>query len=337
MDDKHVLRKNPLVLWLIIVLLICVIIYFVCVDADAVDSMMTRLLDNLLVMVVSVTCSIIASILYANITSAENKEHDEKVLNSMEAIISRQNDQNREALVEALTKKVSEITELKNDFSPTLCFQSASVPHEEFNTFLDNKILPSKRYVYYGESLRYTCKRLTNLVKNGINRHIEVELILPNPRLAKAFEQRLSFFQAKERNQNFENQRPINEVLSEEKFKLICCLYALSILSKSICIKAYLLDDVPFLGVEMTDNVLVLEFVQIKNEAKRYPLTVVYEDKQPYYDSFCYFLNSEKSRANPIKVEELTMENLLGWGQEAGIEGITEEMVLAYYNKEIAS
>lgn len=92
--------------------------------------------------------------------------------------------------------------------------------------------------------------------------------------------------------------------------------------------------DVPFIDIEMTDNMIVLEFFRTSNDYKRYPFTLIYDDKSVYYESYKSYLDWEKGKAQHIKRDDLTVDFILELGKKAGIE-VTEEILRDCCNQEI--
>lgn len=294
-----------------------------------------EVIENVATIILSITCSILASIIYAKIMDSNSKEEKDILKKDIKNIIEEIYNEKVNDGIERIATRVSEIYNDKTDMMPSDYYRSADYPHYEFNNYLNKKIIESKKFVYYGESPRFTCKRLYQL-KDRRRSNLKIEIFIVNPVCNKVFECNKAFLRVKEQNRNYGDEKKLESIIKQEKLKILYCLYALIRIRDFYGeMDIYLIDDVPFIDIEMTDNTIVLEFFRTQSDYKRYPLTIIYDNKRIYYESYEFYLQWEKEKADHIKGEELTQQYILTLGQNAGIKDLTVEKLEEYCEKEI--
>lgn len=295
------------------------------------------IVDNGMTIIVSIVCSILASIIFANVMDRKNEIKQEIFKEELTKIIDKVYDEKIDDGVQRISNSVSEIYNNTIDLMPSRYYRSADFPNLEFNNFLNNKIVESRKFVYFGESARFTCKRLYELKdKNPGLKNLRIEIFIVNPECNTIFEKSKAFLSIKEKNQNNGNMREWDEIIEIEKKKVLSCLYGLMELRSSLHrIDIYLIDDIPFIDIEMTDDMIALEYFRTRDDYKRYPLTIIFENKKAYYESYEFYLDWEKEKAMHINGEDLSAEYIIKLGEKAGIEKLTHEDLKEYCEKEI--
>ncbi len=288
-----------------------------------------ELVENGVTVLVSIFCSILASI----ITGLKEKND---LRDNLEKISGKIYEEKIEDSVRRISKEVTEIYQNAVDMMPLRYYRSADSPNKEFNTFLESSITAGRKFVYYGVSARFTCKRLYRL-KDEMHafRNLSIEIYIVDPVCEATYENNKDFLITKEMNKNPGSQVEFQKIIKQEKMKSLYCLYALMEIN-NFCYQTdiYLIRDVPFIDIEMTDNMIVLEFFRTSNDYKRYPFTLIYDDKSVYYESYKSYLDWEKGKAQHIKRDDLTVDFILELGKKAGIE-VTEEILRDCCNQEI--
>lgn len=324
----------------IVIILALVILVFSKTDvvkrAD-INAAYNELLNNSITIVISISCSIIASIIYARIMKEKGEQDREIIKEDLKQITDQIYDEKIDDGVRRISQKVLEIYNDTTDMMPSLYYRSADFPNQEFNTFLDKKIIESKKFIYYGESARFTCKRLYKLKDKGSEiKNLKVEIYIVNPTCNKIFESNKAFLATKEKNRNYGKMRAWDIIIEEEKLKVLYCLYALKEMTKFFQkVDIFLIKDVPFIDIEMTDDTVVLEFFRTRRDYKRYPLAIIYDDKKPYYESYEFYLEWEKEKAIHLDASKLTTNAILNLGRKAGIKSLTETKLKKFCDKEI--
>ncbi len=340
--DKHNTNSIIHIVYFCIIILIVAVLGNIIYKTNAVEkggfnSTLNEFVDNSMTITVSIVCSIIASIIYAHIMNKKSEIERENLKKDIKIISEKVYDEKIDDGVQKVSQKITEIYNDTMDMMPSYYYRSTDFPNSEFNTFLNRKIVESKKFVYYGESARFTCKRLYKLKDEISNlKNLEIEVYIVNPACNKLFESNKAFLAIKEKNKNYGEKRGWNTIIEEEKIKVLYCLYALrEMISFLHKVDVFLIDDVPFIDIEMTDDMIALEFFRTRNDYKRYPLTIVYDNKKAYYESYEFYLKWEKEKAKHIKQEELTVDYILALGKKAGIKNLTEQKLKECCDKEI--
>ena len=309
---------------------------------EIIDETIDIFAENILTIILSILCSILASIVYAGMMKDKMEEDQELFMENIRKIEKDIYDENREDSIEEISQKVSEIYNQTSDMMPSRYYRSSDLPSDEFNAYLNEKIIKSQKFIFYGESARFTCKRLYKLkqLHSGTISNLKIEIFVVNPACCKIFEDKSEFLTIKEKNKNNSGntKNDINQltIIKNEKLKILYCLYALSKLKDSFYnIAIHLIDDVPFIDIEMTDDMIALEFFRTRSDYKRYPLTIVYENKKIYYESYEFYLECVKSKAKHINCKDLTLDYILELAKNSKLSGITENILEKYCKQEI--
>nr|WP_304973059.1 hypothetical protein [uncultured Schaedlerella sp.] len=341
-NNKHNTNSIIHIVYLCIIVLIIVVFMNIIYKTNAVEkggfnTTLNEFVDNSMTITVSIICSIIASVIYAHIMNKKSEIERENLKEDIKKISEKVYDEKIDDEVQRISQTISKIYNDTTDMMPSRYYRSADFPNSEFNTFLNRKIVESKKFVYYGESARFTCKRLYKL-KDEIPslKNLKIEIYIVNPACNKIFESNKAFLAIKEKNKNYGEKREWNTIIEEEKMKVLYCLYALKeMMSFLQRVDVFLIDDVPFIDIEMTDDMIALEFFRTRNDYKRYPLTIIYDDKKAYYESYEFYLEWEKEKAMHIKEEDLTVDYIIALGEKAGIKNLTEKKLKECCDKEI--
>ena len=302
-------------------------------DCKKTNDVIDILVENSATIILS--CSIIASTIYAQVISkaernnlkSDIKEISEEIYN--EKICDS---------IEKISFNVSHIYSDTEDMMPSRYYRSADFPNQEFNDFLEKKIIQSKKFVYYGASARFTCKRLYKLLKNQRAEigNLEIKVYIINPVLNELFESSKEFFMAKEKSRNPGKIRSYEKIIQEEKIKALYCLYALSKIKDEFRkINIYLVNNIPLMDIEMTDDMIALGFFRTSSDYKKYPLTIIYENKKTYYESYEFYLEWEKEKAVVVEKENLTVDYILDLGRRSGFKDLTEKKLEDRCDREI--
>lgn len=295
-------------------------IIFMLIVSNIIGNEMKIQIQNFYTIVLSIACSIVATCICTYIMDGKNKL-------------------DKEEFEESIIKKITDIYNKKNDLTPSYVYPSSDYPQEEFNEYLDAKIAESEKFVFYGESARFTCKRLYKIgQKGGKTNNLKIDIFLINPANKDLFEKNRYFLDTiKQRNRNAE-EKDFQQIIIDEKMKILGCMYSLTKMkSKFLSIKIYLIDNMPFIDIEMTkdNNMLALEFFRTPENYKKYPCTIIYEGKNLYYDCYKFYIGMERGRAKEMTIESLTVDRIIEIGNEAGIKNLSEDMLKDYWDKEI--
>lgn len=310
----------------IIIVLIAMNIIFVsiiCVisikSSENITDITGILIENFSTVILSVSCSVISSILLVWLTSVQDSEKDE---------------QNIQKIVTA----ISGVYLQNQSMSPKHFFCDTDLPHEKFNEMLNESIRTSKSYSFIGDSARFTCERLYEMTKTGnVNPELKIQIILPDFRNDNVYRIKKNFFETRERKINFQNQRMIDEIIYEEKLKTISCLYAIGKLKAYFDIEIYLLEEIPFMRIEITGDFLVLGFTQMQIKGKHYPPVMIYQDEEIFRQSFEAYIKENIERSCKMDKDELTLMALVDAARKSGISGVDSEKVRGFYVGECKS
>lgn len=307
------------------------------IESGGVNAVFDEIWGNVLTIALSIVCSILSSVLYTYAMKQKNEQDCENIRKNIKESIDLIFEEKVDVGVGKVSQKVVEICNETKELMPMRYYRSADLPNQEFNNFLNRKILESKKYIYYGESARFTCKRLYKLKSdNSQMKNLKIEIYIVNPTCEKIFESNKAFLKIKEINKNYSSTLDWEIIIKEEKMKVLYCLYALSKMKTYFqTINVYMINDVPFIDIEMTDDIVVLEFFRTQKDYKRYPLTMIYNNQNAYYESYEFYLEWEKEKAKLLKENDLTIDYVLTLGRKAGIDNITEQKLKEYCQKEI--
>lgn len=325
----------------IIILLLTIIINMVLKasvnDQKLLSDSLSLVLDNSIVILVSVICSILASIVYASITEKRTANERAQMLKEMRDVADSIYNEKINSSVELITAKMSQIGIAASKMTPKYYFESGDQPNKEFNEVLNNSICKSRKFSFLGVSARFSCKRLHQLVQQIQSvSNLEVEIFIVDPANNDIFLRNKSFYMNRERAKNPDCIRSWDEIVREEKIKSLACLCSLSNLSKKMHkIDVYIVSEIPFVDVEITEDLVILEFFRTRRDYKKYPLTIIYDKNSAYYESYEFYLDWEKDRATPMRGDSITLDWVLDLGRQAGIEEISLEMLQSYCEEEI--
>ena len=319
-SEKKNWNKKPQILYVsIILLLVCALVSFVLWDNEpgsTIQNVIIVLKNFAVPAAISILCSVIASIICAGHAKRETEDSINKI-----------------------TKNVTEIYSGITEMMPSRYYTSSDTPNPDFNQYLNRKILESRKYRFYGESARYTCKRLLTLPTNDV-KNLEVEVYLVDPTAKEGIQNSLAFLRDKDRNRNSDNEKYENKtdekLIEDEKLKTLACLYILGKMRvKFEDLRIYLLKHVPTMTIEMTDDSTVLEFFRTRNNHSHYPLTLIYDNKPTIYECYDFILDWEKHNLSELGNNSLNIGELVKLGKRAGLEKIDANDIELYAKNEI--
>ncbi len=326
----------------ICIIVIIIAVFTICfvtslMEQGTISNGFAEIANNSMTIVVSIAASILSSVMYTFIMQKRSEEEKEELKEDIEKSVETVYDKKKTDQIEQISKRVSEIFSETSDMMPSKCFRSANSPNLEFNLYLNKKITESRKFVYYGESPRFTCKRLYKLKDETENvKNLKIDIYVIDPTDDEMFKNNKAFLEVKEKNRFDKKARDFNTIVLDEKTKIMGCLYALGEMSGSFYeLNVYLIKDIPFIDIEMTDDMIALEFFRTRNDYKRYPLTIIYDNKDAYYESYEFYLDWESKKATRISGEELTVDYILKIGEKAGLPNLTKEQLKDYCDMEI--
>lgn len=303
----------------IILLFLCALVYYILQESGSgttSHNVMAVIQNFLIPVIISIVCSVIASIICAVFSKIETENS-----------ISR------------ITKNVTEIYSGISEMMPSRYYRSSDAPNLDFNQYLNRKILGSRKYRFYGESARYTCKRLLALPENDV-KNLEVELFIVDPTAEDSIHDSIAYLRDKDRNRNSYRQANTKisdeDLIKNEKIKTLACLYKLGEMQgKFKELRIYLLKHVPTMTIEMTDDTTVLEFFRTRENHSHYPLTLIYDNKPTIYECYDFIIDWEKHNLSEMTYESLKIHELVNLGKRAKMEKIDQQTIIDYAKKRI--
>lgn len=242
-------------------------------------------------------------------------------------------------LAEETEKRLEKILEQNQYILPTATYTDTNDPNREFNEIMNKSISVTKHYLYFSDRALYLTKRLGRDIHNNINDRIEIKVILADVREIILFTARNDKYMQKahvlQREDPTIKIKNVEEIINEERLKVLQSLYALGKLKEKYNIQVYLHKEIPFIRFEITDELLSLSFLTQLSTGKDYPSTVLYKNDSIFKINFEDYANEVIKRAYLMKCEDLKLENLLKLGRQANIEGCDEMAITSYYNSEV--
>ena len=299
--------------------------------------------DNAVPITVSIVCSVLASIIYAyimnRISKAENNEFKNEIKRELELVIDEIYDKKIADGTGKIVQEISEVYKNTADLIPFRSYKSSNKPNNEFNAYLNSKISDSHRFVYFGASATFTCYRLHELKRQMPDKvNLDIEIYIADPSNKEIFNNSEKFIWVKEQNRDPASKRDMQTIIREEKKNILACLSALEEMAGDFNdINVYMVSHLPFINIEMTDDMIVLEFFRTRENYRRYPLSIIYEGKKTLYEGYEFYLEWEREKAKHIKKSELTPEYIKKLGKDAGLGVLTDKQLKEYRNKRILS
>ena len=125
------------------------------------------------------------------------------------------------------------------------------------------------------------------------------------------------------------------EIINEEKLEVLRSLYALGKLQEKYDIQVYLHKEIPFIRFEITDNLLVLSFLTQLSTGKKFPSTLIYENKNIFRLNYIDYAQEVIKRSYHMSSEELQIDKLLELGVTANIKDCNKEIIVSHYNENV--
>lgn len=313
--EASVKAKFIIIILIAMIVVLVSLILLLCVKfPDDATDIGNVLVDNIFAIILSICCSVVASVLLMRLTLAQDRLRDEQ-------------------LVKTISATVSEIYSQNQSLTPKHFFCDTDMPHEKFNEILNEKIRISEMYSFIGDSARFTCERLYGMSQTGnVNPELKIQVILPDFRYDDVYSNKRDFFVTRERKINFHNQRTVENIIHDEKMKTIICLYAIGKMKAFFDVEVYLVKEIPFMRIEIADDFLVLGFTQMQIKGKHYPPVMIYKDEKMFHQSFMAYIKENIERSYKMKEDELTADALVDAARDAGISGVNSKMVCKFYD-----
>lgn len=235
---------------------------------------------------------------------------------------------------EDIEKRIKELLEQNKYILPTATYVDTNDPNREFNKTMNESISATQDYLYFSDRALYLTKRLGRDIHNNNNR-LKITVLLADVREMVLFTARDEIYlqqeQALQREDPTRKMRTREEIINEEKLKVLQSLYALGRLKEKYNIQVYLHKEIPFIRFEITDDLLGLSFLTQLSTGKQYPSTVLYKEDSLFRLNFEDYAKEVIKRSYLMKAEELELENLLEMGKQANIAGCDEEAITSHY------
>ena len=240
----------------------------------------------------------------------------------------RSEDAQRDAeLVEELKNEVRSTSLEMLEMAPSHVYPATNTPNEEFNNRLNASISKTVEYRFFSDKGTYLIKRLKQQI-TSYNERFSATVCLLDVSEHSAFLAREEEY--RKREIQLKGKRTNAEIIRDEKIGVLQTLYAISQMTDRD-IKVYLHKEIPFIRYEITDEILALSFLTMLMEGKMYPPTLIYANEKLFRQSYLDYFNDIISRSTPLRREDMTLEKLMAMGEEAGIDGLTEEIITRYY------
>ena len=210
-------------------------------------------------------------------------------------------------------------------------------PNSEFNTRLNNGILSSRKYIYFGDRALFMTKRLGREIVNHDHSRLEITVFLADIREDSIFESREHMYLQKEKAkaQTDKTQRSIDEIIINEKMEVLRSLYAIGKLSKQYEIHVYLHREIPFIRFELVDSLVVLTFLTQWVSGKDYPTTLMFENNDFFSANFEDYSEQLKKRSEKLAADGLDMGYLRGLAKSAKLPDFADDEITKYYEEKV--
>lgn len=210
-------------------------------------------------------------------------------------------------------------------------------PNSEFNTRLNNGILSSRKYIYFGDRALFMTKRLGRELFNHDHSRLEITVFLADIREDSIFKSREHMYLQKEKAkaQIDKTQRSINEIITNEKMEVLRSLYAIGKLSKQYEINVYLHKEIPFIRFELVDSLVVLTFLTQWVSGKDYPTTLMFENNDFFSANFEDYSEQIKKRSEKLPTDGLDMDYLRGLAESARLPDFADDEITKYYEEKV--
>ena len=265
---------------------------------------------------ISVLCSLIAALLLPKIAQEEDYRN----------------------LSDDIVNRIEKTLEKNQYIIPAAFYEGTDKPHPKFNEKLNESIRTSKEYLYFSDRALYLSERLENEIHDPQPK-LKITIFLADIRESGVFEARKEIYLQRERTLQRENPpkeaKTEEEIINDEKLKVLQSLYDLGRLKNKYGLKIYLHKEIPFIRFEITDELLVLSFLTQLSTSQRFPPTVLYENDNIFKSNFECYAKEVIERSYPVEEKDLELKNLLKWGKQANIVGCNEEMITKHYREKV--
>ena len=304
------------------VIMFCIIILLLAVLALCELSEQKEFIwTNFITITISIVCSILAATLLPKVV--QKKQFDDLESN--------------------IVRKIENILDVNKYTSPTAAYTDTNDPHMGFNEKVNRSISETNNYLYFSDRALYLTKRLGRDIRETNNR-LSIIVLLADVRESALFEARSGVYMQRRRALNKEESaqkeliQGINsqeEIINEEKLEVLRSLYALGKLQEKYDIQVYLHKEIPFIRFEITDNLLVLSFLTQLSTGKKFPSTLIYENKNIFRLNYIDYAQEVIKRSYHMSSEELQIDKLLELGVTANIKDCNKEIIVSHYNENV--
>lgn len=307
---------------ILICLLVLVAVLFIICYINYKWSIKDVLFQNWTTIIISVTCSVLASAMLPKKMQTPNSDDIENLLRTHfdNLNISPQYDLN--VLTDVFREEATKIANEYRLISPSAIYMDNDDPNPEFNEKLNESIRTSEKYIYFSDRAMYTSKRLLkDLDPKYVNPNLKITIFLADIRDNDIFRARATAYIGRERRKpNEQQRRTIDKIIEQEKKDILSSIYCLSKLRDRYAIQIYLHKEIPFVRFEITDNMLVMTFLNRISTGKKHPTTIVYTNENVYKPNFEEFSNELRKRSQELENSNLSEEGILQLGNAAGLK-----------------
>lgn len=300
---------------LLITILVCLIIFLLCIiifdeSVKNLESIST-LRENAFTFFTAIACSIISSCIVMLLPLPNNTSKD----------------------IDKIVKET--IRNLPDDRFP-IKYEDTNEPISDFNNRLNQGIMSTKKYIYFGDRALYLTKRLGKEIIHHDAR-LSINVFLADIREDSIFRSRKDMYLQKERANHHGEKclKSIKEIINNEKMEILRSLYALGKLSDRYEIHVYLHKEIPFIRFELTDSLTVLTFLTQWTSGKKYPATLLFENQELFHTNFMDYSEQLKNRSKELHVDDLTIDSLRKLAKSAGLPEFEDSELTDYYEKNV--
>ena len=288
--SKHKVKDKKLIFFSIFMTLVVAILVAVLLILFA-NEYKEEVLKNIILtqaatVIISVACSIIASLMWARIDKEQSQN------------------------INSIVEQINAVEKVK--FAPVKIYTGTNVIHDEFNKNLNKKIEGAQKYSYMGDKARFLAKRLDKDITRT-NAKLVIEVFLPDIKDDSLFLSRLEQLRRQERH--YSGNKSKEDLIVDEKMDVIKSIYLLKKLEDRYDLKIFLHKEIPAYRLEIVDNTLVVSLITTLIDGNYYPITLVYENEQQLQEFYLDYLEEVKNRSQCLTMDTLTMEYLVDMGK----------------------
>lgn len=298
---KKPFSKREIIMCCIVIFCVTIVVYnMLSVDSGTAFDV---IYENIFTIIISITCSILATALLPRILQGNSANDYIKLLNQAKNVVP-------------------------------YVYDDTNDPNIDFNKRMNDSIRQTTKYYHFSDRALYLSKRLSKDI-DQTNDRLEIVALLADIRDDLLFESRLDVYRQRERAKNWYNKkhspRTDVEIIREEKISVLQSLYALGQLKEKYNITIYLHHEIPFIRYEITDDLMAMSFLTQLASGKRYPSTLLYENNSIFKTNFLDYTKQIIGRSVGVNENNLTIESLLELANTAGVCNCTADEITKYY------